>query len=392
MNKRVIIIGGGVIGLSLAWKLLQADARVTVIDAGARKPSASWAAAGMLAPSFEHAGVRSRKGDAGFQKERATEPDFGAAADALYRLSAASLRRWTSFGPELEAASGAAIDYRPFGVIGAAFSEADAGDLEEDFDSLAMRGADVEWIDGAAARTLEPAISPKVIAALHARADGQVDARLALVALQRVVNKLGGVVVDDSVTRIVSRNAAAEKVETAKGANYAADCVVVAAGAAAAAIKMDAPAPAIFPVKGEAVALVMKEPLVRRVVRARGAYLCPKADGRLVIGATEIPHDETTEPSAPAIDALKRAASIAAPAAAALPEQERWAGVRPATPDAAPILGTDSRGPAGLVFALGHYRNGVLLAPETAALLAPLVLTGEIAPELGAFRPDRFNL
>lgn len=372
MTERIIIIGGGVIGLSLAWRLLLDGAGITVIDAGARKPSATWAAAGMLAPSFEHGG--------------------GAVAEPLYKLSAASLERWKTFSPELEAASGMTVDYRPFGIVGAAFSESEADVLEEDCDSLAMRGARVEWITGAAARALEPAISPKILAALHAPEDGQVDARLTLKALQRVINKLGGVLVDDSVTRIVSKNGAAESVETIKGAKYSADKTVLAAGAAATAIVMDAPAPAIFPVKGEAVALAMKEPFVHRVVRATGAYLCPKADGRLVIGATESPHDETTEPSAEAIAALKNAAGIAAPAVASLAEQERWAGHRPATPDAAPILGVDPRGPTGLVFALGHYRNGVLLAPETAALLAPLILRGEAAPELGAFRPDRFNL
>jgi glycine oxidase len=366
---RVIVIGGGIIGLSLAWRLLQEGASVTIIDA-AKKPSATWAAAGMLAPSFEHR---------------------GAAAEPLYNLSAASLRRWKSFAAELEAASGTLCDFRPWGVIGAAFTEPDAADLEEVFDNLEMRGARVEWIDAPTARSLEPAISPKILAALHAPDDGQVDSRLALKALTRAVNELGGVLIDDSARRILSRNGAAVKVETAKGATYGSDHIVLAAGAAAGSVEMEAPRPAIFPVKGEAVALAMREPLIRRVVRAPGAYLCPKADGRLVVGATEVPNDETTEPSSPAIDALKRNAGVAAPASSELSEQERWAGIRPATPDGAPLLGRDPRGPERLLFALGHYRNGVLLAPETAALLAPLIMRGETAPELGAFRPDRFN-
>jgi glycine oxidase len=371
LTPNVIIAGGGVIGLSLAWRLLQEKARVTVIDAGARKPSATWAAAGMLAPSFERGG--------------------GAVAEPLYRFSAASLKRWRGFAEELEAAAGMSIDCRPFGIIGAAFDEMSAGELEESHDHLALRGANVEWIDGRAARELEPAISQKAIAALYAVDDGQVDARLALIALRRAVARAGGVIIDDAVTRVRSRNGAADAVETLKGATIGADRIVIAAGAAAAAIETGAPTPAVFPVKGEAVALSMRNPLVTRVVRGPGAYLCPKSQGRLVIGATEVPHDETLEPSAPAIDALRRAAAVAAPAVASLAEEERWAGLRPATPDAAPILGTDPRGPEGLVFALGHYRNGVLLAPETAALLAPLIMVGKEAPELDAFRPDRFN-
>ncbi|MEQ8934937.1 MAG: FAD-dependent oxidoreductase, partial [Amphiplicatus sp.] len=139
-----------------------------------------------------------------------------------------------------------------------------------------------------------------------------------------------------------------------------------------------------------ALALAASDAPIRHVVRAPGAYLCPKADGRLVVGATETPHDASLEPSSSGVESLKAAAARAAPILGRLEELGRWAGLRPATPDAAPILGRNAAGPLGLVYALGHYRNGVLLAPATADLLASLILKSGEALEFAAFSPDRF--
>ncbi|HXI86451.1 MAG TPA: FAD-dependent oxidoreductase, partial [Parvularculaceae bacterium] len=157
-------------------------------------------------------------------------------------------------------------------------------------------------------------------------------------------------------------------------------------------VDIGAARPPVFPVKGEAVALWAGDDNLRLVVRAPGAYLCPKADGRLVVGATEIAGETSLDPSPAAIDGLKQAGAAAFPASAGFLEAERWAGLRPATPDAAPILGLVPAGPDGLFFALGHYRNGVLLAPETAAALAPLILRGEHCAGLAAFSAARFPL
>jgi glycine oxidase len=141
-------------------------------------------------------------------------------------------------------------------------------------------------------------------------------------------------------------------------------------------------------VLGEAFAVRADAPTY--ILRAPGAYLCPKADGRIVIGATEAPHARLRAPDPAAIERLRAAAARAVPAIADALEIERWAGLRPATPDGAPILGRDPRGPANLWLALGHYRNGVLLAPETAARLAPAILAARDPQGLSPFRPDRF--
>lgn len=371
-GKSVAIVGGGVIGLALAWRLADEGARVTLID-DPDVPAATQAAAGMLAPSFEMNGEASR----------------GALAEPLYDLCLASLKRWPAFAARLEAATGVSVDFRPDGVMGLAFDAAVAAEFADVAAGIAMRGGNVRILNRARAIEREPSISPKVVAALWAPDDAQVDPRLLTVALRRAIKRSGGVLVDGRVREIARKVDGGLMVSTDEGATFLAEAVVVAAGVAASKIAMPAPVPPIYPVKGEALALQCEGRGPKCVVRA-GAYLCPKADGRLVIGATVVPHATSLEPSADAIDALKAAAIAAAPSIAECPEIERWAGLRPATPDGAPVLGPDSRGPENLWFAVGHYRNGVLLAPETAALLAPAILKGK-APRSNPFRPDRFN-
>jgi glycine oxidase len=195
--------------------------------------------------------------------------------------------------------------------------------------------------------------------------------------------------IDGRVSEVIARNGAVESVSTEGGASFLADAVVVAAGVAVSKIAMPLPAPPIHPVKGEALAVKFANGGPQCVVRAPGAYLCPKTEGRVVIGATSLPHDATREPAPAAIEALRAAARRAIPSVADCPEMERWAGLRPATPDGAPIIGRDARGPENLYFAVGHYRNGVLLAPETAELLAPVVLKGAASRALRSFRPER---
>lgn len=366
-----IVVGGGVIGLALGWRLVEAGAHVTVIDAGAEVPSATQAAAGMLAPSFEHVG--------------------GVIAGPLYELSLASLQRWPEFAARLEAASGVSIDFRRDGVMGLAYDAAGAAEFADIVAAIDVRGGNARLLNAEMARRREPSISPRVVAALWAPDDAQVDPRLLSIALRRAIKRGGGALIDGVVRTVAAANGAALSVSTRTGETFVADFVVIAAGVAVANISMPAPPPPIFPVKGEAAALKADGVGPKCILRAPGAYLCPKAEGRLVIGATAVPHDASRDPSPEAIDRLKSAAVEAAPAIADCPEMERWAGLRPATPDGAPILGPDARGPQNLVFAVGHYRNGVLLAPATADLLAPAIMTGRLPRTLAPFRPDRFQ-
>lgn len=369
-GKKIAIVGGGVIGLALAWRLAEDGAEVVVFDAGDAVPAATRAAAGMLSPAFEYGA--------------------GALADPMFDLCLAGLRRWRQFAPALEAASGMSLDYRPGGVLGLAFDGAEAAHFADIVASATLRGGEARILNGAAARRREPAISSDVVAALWAPEDAQVDPRLVSAALRRAVKRAGGVLADARVRAVAAADGSAAQIVLDAGATEIADAVVLAAGFAAADIELPVPAPPVFPVKGEAFAVRAEGEGLRSVLRGPGAYLCPKADSRIVIGATQAPHARALGPDPAAIAKLRAEAGRIAPFIADCPELERWAGLRPATPDAAPILGRDPRGPDNFFLALGHYRNGVLLAPETAAHLAAEIATGRPARLLLPFRPDRF--
>lgn len=369
----IVIIGAGIIGLSLAWRLAQGGARLRVLDAGARaglKP-ATHAAAGMLAPSFETAS--------------------GPLADALFEFSRESLALWRGFAAELEDESGVTIDYRADGVLAVAATQAEVLALSERGASLARAGVRCEHLAPEDIKRREPALRCDLRYGLFASDDGEVDPRRVLTALTTALARRGVRVDSMSVDRINERQG---RIEIA-GAGHviSAPCAILAAGSCAGAIvgALRSGGPVIVPVKGEALALAAPSAVLRHVTRAENVYLCPKADGRIVIGATSLPGDASPGVDGARIADLRAAAEALCPALRGLTEIERWSGLRPATVDGAPVLGRDSAAPQGLVYALGHYRNGVLLAPATARTLAELTLTGESGPALAHFAPDRFR-
>ncbi|WP_375207192.1 NAD(P)/FAD-dependent oxidoreductase [Hyphococcus sp.] len=362
----IAIIGGGVIGLTLARELGGRDARVAVIDAGAAVPQATVAAAGMLAPSFE------------------TCAAFGGLAEPLYHLGARSLAMWQDYAPALEEETGIVIDYRRDGTLGLAYRDAQAEDLAKQAALVKNLGGAAEMISGDEARALEPALSNEVVAALHAPEDAQVDPRHVMSAL-RISLKNRDIEIVPARVLSLGEGAAAGQFACAEGDVFEAQTIVLAAGAVSGLTPMGL----VYPVKGEATAIAA-EGVVTRVVRAPGAYICPKAGGRVVIGATEelgplLDHHSVSDA---AIAGLRANAARAAPGLSSAQELERWAGLRPGTPDGAPIMGRDKE---GRFLALGHYRNGVLHAPAAAEAMAALIL-GETPPfDLAPFDPSRFG-
>ena len=366
----VAIVGGGVIGAGVAWRLQQRGARVVLIDAGAAAPAATNAAAGMLAPSFESGG--------------------GALEEALYSFSRRSLSLWRDFARALEADSGLEIDYHSNGILGVACSEEEARRLQEDYESLRARGADVSWLSRDEALREEPQLGAAVLAAMMAEKDGQVDPPRVLEALRVATESAGGEVVSGQrVRELIRTGERIDGVVTQSGERIAAGMTLVASGAFS--ISSAGIGDFLTPVKGEALSVAGSGTPLRRVVRGSNAYLCPKADGRLVIGATEAPGETSLDPAPDAIERLRSAAAHIAPLPAAAPEWARWAGLRPGTRDGAPIIGPAENGAEGLIYALGHYRNGVLLAPATAEALTKYCLDGTVSPEIEAFTPARFQ-
>ena len=380
----VIVVGGGVIGLSVAWRLARQGVSVAVIDAGAVRPGATAAAAGMLAPSFE------------------TAPADPIAA-RLFAFGRRSLAQWRSFAEELEGAAGVDIDYRRDGILGAALTEREGASMEARVAALRAEDVACELLSAAEARTLEPSLGPRVIAACLVLGEGEVDSIRLLQSLKTAFALSGDVVHGRArAARAASELFHVDVAAPGGGARtLVAPKLVLATGAHArtALAEFGAAPPPIRPVKGEALALSTARAAVDRtpgrVVRGADAYICPKADGRIVIGATEVEGRWDAAPEDAAIEGLRRNAANICPGLAELAERDRWAGLRPGAPDGAPVLGAPAGGPPGLYLALGHYRNGVLFAPATADLMARAVLERPLSAtdcaDLAAFSPDRFG-
>jgi glycine oxidase len=371
----VLVVGGGVIGLGVAWRLAERGHAVAVLAAdpsGARPEAASRAAAGMLAPSAE----------VGFE-----EMD-------LYRLGRESLRRWPAFARALEAASGMGVGYRDEGTLVVALDRDDAEALRRQFRFQQAEGVPVSWLTPADALDLEPFLSPKIAGAVHAPEDHQVDNRAVVSALRAALaaHPLAEVRTGAEVVA-VEPHADRPAVRTASGERAEASVVVLAAGAWLRGIAgLPAPVP-VRPVKGQMLALRAEAPFaLRHVVRTPRAYLVPKADGRLVVGATSEEMGFDVRVTGGGVYRLLEGAVEAVPGVEELPLAETWAGLRPAARDHQPLLGFGAA--PGVALAAGHYRHGILLAPVTAEEVAAEVSarlggSGETSAWLAPFSPAR---
>lgn len=368
---KVIIIGAGVIGLSIGWRLAQRGMSVEIFDKGTAGSGATYAAAGMLAANAE------------------AEPG----EENLVALNLASQKLWSSFAEELEKEAGLSIDLRKEGTLLIALSTDDQSRLQHHLEYQHSLGLKIDWINAAEARKREPHLTPRMVGAIFSPDDHQVENRKLGAALFAAALKTGAKLHENaSVEKIVVRQGHAVGV-TVGGKDHFADVVVLAAGAWSpniGGLPTDAQPP-VRPVKGQMIALRMdpREPLLSHQVWAPGVYLVPRLDGRLLVGATV--EEKGFDPSltAGAQLSLLDAAWRALPAIEDLAIVESWAGFRPGSRDDAPILGT---GPIeGLVYATGHYRNGILLTPITAKVIAEFILDGKVDPVMRPFGIDRFR-
>ncbi len=371
----VIVIGGGVNGLGIGWRLAEAGSRVSVYDSHAIGPGtrgATWAAGGMLA-----AGVEAEPGE-----------------EALTALCLESQRRWPAFRDELEALTGIAVGYRDEGTMVVATTRDEAAALRHHFDYQVKLGIDLHWLTPAEARRREPHLGRNITAAAHSPGDHQVENRDLLRALVRAA-ELSGVSLHPNtpVEALETHNGRVEGVWIG-GELVRADAVIHATGAWAGSLAGLPPEakPPVRPLKGQMLALQMDPaaPILSHVVWAPKTYLIPRLDGRLLIGATveERGFDETI--TAGGLLSLLDTAWRALPTIEELPVVETWAGFRPTSRDDAPIFGPTSV--EGLFMATGHHRNGILLAPLTAAAVSEAVLKGSMPAIALPFRLDRFHL
>jgi glycine oxidase len=371
-QPNVVVIGAGVIGLGIAWRLAARGVPVAVFDKGAAGAGASHAAAGMLAACVE------------------AEPG----EDALITLGRESQARWPAFAAELEQTSGMEVGLRSEGTLVVALTADDQARLNHQLVFQQKLGLPLQWISAAETRRREPHLAGKLAGAVFSPEDTQVDNRKLAAAL-RVAAEAAGASISEhrAVNAISSHGGRVDGVVLADGTKAAADVVVLAAGAWSRGIAGLPPElrPPVRPIKGQMLALRMDAaaPLLNHVVWAPGAYLVPRRDGRLLIGATVEEKGYDASLTAGGILTLLEAAWRTVPAVEELPIDEMWVGHRPGSRDDAPILGA---GPIeGLVYATGHHRNGILLTPITADAIARLVLDGVAEPAIRPFGIERFG-
>ncbi len=370
-----VIVGAGLIGLATAWRAAQRGLRVALADPepGA---GASHAAAGMLAP--------------------ATEAHYG--EERLLRLNLASAARYPDFIAELEAVAGTPTGYCDKGTIAVAFDSGDRAVLADLAEFHQRLGLGSEPLTGRECRKREPLLSPDVQSGLLVPDDHQVDNRLLVAALLTAIARERIPLHRERVAELVVEHGQATGVRLADGQTLHADHVVLAAGCRSTQIPGLPPGilPPIRPVKGQILRLSVPSSAapflnraVRGVVRGRQVYLVPRDHGELVVGATVEEQGFDTQVTAGGVYELLRAAHGLVPGVGELPLTEVRAGLRPGSPDNAPILGPTDL--PGLIAATGHSRNGVLLTPITADAIAETLVTGKLPEEAHGFEPDRFS-
>jgi glycine oxidase len=361
----VIVVGGGVMGCGIALRLRQAGARVTVLERSIPGAEASSAAGGILAPQME-------------SERPGPFLDLCLKSRALY----------PDFARELHALTGVDVAYLPSGLLHVAFDAAAARRLEATVGWQKEQGLRAELLGPQEVRRLEPQLSGAVVAAAHFPDDHQVDNRLLTRALTMAAAKVGATFRTGYVRGVVEAQGRAVGVDL-DGETLRADAVVIAAGSWSGLVQGIALDPRVVrPARGQMVQLQTRLPLFSHVVFSDKGYLIPRADGRIIAGSTlEFAGFEKHVTA----EGLQRILSLAlelCPALASAPVQETWAGLRPYTEDHLPILGA---GPLpGLFLATGHFRNGILLAPITARLLAQAILGDSPLVDLTPFRFDRF--
>ena len=371
----VIVAGGGVIGTAIAWRAAAAGLDVVLVDPG-RGDAASLVAAGMLAP--------------------ASEALFG--EGALLRLNLLAVRRFGSFAAELEEATGHQVGLRGEGTLAVAYDPDDYAALMRLTAFRRSAGLAAEELDSRACRTLEPFLAPDVHGGVRFGGDWSVDNRRYAGALGEAARAAKVRVVRDRVTDALVQDGRARGVRLADGGDIGSAWVVIAAGCWSSTVGglPHALRGAVRPVKGQLLRLrhpAGMPPVITHTIRAtvRGAdtYLVPRADGELIVGATQEERGPDQTVTAGAVHDLLHDAMSVLPVTSELILAEMCAGLRPGTPDNGPVVG--ACGPDGLLAASGHYRNGILMSPVTADAIAAMLTGGSPAPEWEPFTPRRFT-
>ena len=368
----VLIIGGGIIGLSIAWRLIGIGKKVVVVDKRNLGKEASWAAAGMLSGRL----------------------DLKPSEKQLLPIFEKSHHAWPKFAKELENKSGKSIGYRKEGTLMIACDIHEEQKLKNNYNFLKNNKVNVFWLSGNKIREKEPYVSNNVLSGFFSPEDHHVNNRYILDALITILKK-------NKNNCIFKENTEVEKIITNKDQVIGVKTrnetiktkeIIICSGAWTNKIKnIEIKEVSIRPVKGQMVCLKMskKTPLLKHILWRENVYLVPRDNSDLIIGATEEEMGFDKSLTVGGIYNLLKIAREVLPAIENLSIVESWAGLRPATRDEAPIIGP-SKKIKGLIYATGHHRNGILLAPLTSNVIKNYYLNGKIDNDFNNFKPGRF--
>ena len=363
---KVIVIGAGVIGCAVAYELASRRADVEVVDPRAIAAGATHASAGMLAPYSE-----------GHHQQ-------------LLSLGLASLGRYDAFVERLHRESHVRFEYERSGSLQVAVGDAEAARLKTDAENWRSSGVAVEWLEGAVLRDAAPSLTLDATAALLLPMQGYVDATGMTRALAAGAEHRGVHFTTERVLTIDARRDGV-RVITPDGA-IEGDALVLAAGSWSAAIAgVGAWPPPVKPIRGQLLHLRAPARVAPRILWGSSCYVVPWHNGTTLVGATMEDAGFDERPTAAGVRYLLNAVESLIPSAGAAAFEEVRVGLRPKTPDELPIIGPSSTMPH-VFHATGHYRNGILLTPLTADLVADLVLDRRDHPELALTNPTRFGL
>jgi glycine oxidase len=366
-SSEVVVVGGGVIGASVAFHLAREGIEVALFERDAVASGASGAAAGMLTPTSD-------AGDAG----------------PFYRWARRSLEGFEALAAELLERSGVDCEFVRSGTLRLAFDEAGAERLRER--TAVFGDAALEWLDAADLRTVEPLAATSAVGGVFAPAEANVRSPLLARAFASAARRLGArIEVGVEVTGLRLGGERVTGVETRDGA-CATPRVVLCAGAWSATGAVWPPGlapPPVVPVRGQILSVEAPTPAPSTTLLGDGGYVVPKRDGSLVVGATEESVGFDARVTGEGLRRVVELGERLVPAVGDCTFRSAWAGLRPTSPDGLPIVGPID-GVEGLAVATGHHRNGVLLSPVTGALISDWVSGKGIPDDAEAFRPGRF--
>ena len=363
----VLIIGGGIIGCAIAWELAGRGVRVRLLERRSVGTGASRASAGMLCPHIE------------------------GSPTPLTPLTTTSVERYDAFIQAVQADSGHHIEYRRTGTLEVALGAHESARLAAIADSLRRAGVPHQLLSGAQARELEPALCESVTAGLLVPGHGYLSAPALTAGLAEAARRRGATTRDMTEVGSVEGGPGGVRVTTAHD-EWRAGAVVLAAGTWAGQVAVaSAPAAPVRPIRGQLLYVHTGVPAVSRVIWSSGCYLVPWTDGTLLVGATVEDVGFAEEATVEGVSGLLRSACEVVPVVTSARYRDVRVGLRPGTADGLPIIGRSSHVP-GLIYATGHGRNGVMLAPLTALMVADLVTEGRAHEYLQVTNPGRMGL